>query len=156
MKCYAIIQEWWNKQPNICCAFCLTTKGGVQRHGAVDKLERSGYEEGGRKPSWWDGDEEMGVLSLCFGNGECAVKNITVRFCSLNDDCGCFFSLLKNSELKRIGWRLCCCFDRVVLLQKTAASVQCLKTWLLSLVWQSGVCVCVCVFWKWPSGMMVK
>jgi hypothetical protein len=98
----------------------------------------------------------MGVLSLCFGNGECAVKNITVRFCSLNDDCGCFFSLLKNSELKRIGWRLCCCFDRVVLLQKTAASVQCLKTWLLSLVWQSGVCVCVCVFWKWPSGMMVK
>ena len=60
---------------NICCAFCLTTKGGVQRHGAVDELERSGHEEGGRKPSWWNGDEEMGVLSLCFDNNGESVVN---------------------------------------------------------------------------------
>lgn len=36
--------------------------GGVERDCAIDKLERGGYEEGGRKRSGWHGVEEMGTL----------------------------------------------------------------------------------------------
>lgn len=39
--------------------FC---EGGVKWDSAFYKLERSRLEEGGRKSSWWHGDEEMGNL----------------------------------------------------------------------------------------------
>lgn len=42
--------------------YILSCVGGVQRHCALDKLERCGFEEGGGKPTWRNGAEEMGVL----------------------------------------------------------------------------------------------